>query len=220
MVHYGSLWCIMVQYGASWCIMVYYCAIWYFIVHFGELQCIMVHYGALLCIMAAYGAIWCIMVYYGALWCIVVHCGAFNTADFKNQFSRKIKPNKRKHYSHGPKISNTILCQIRVGRSYLKSHTFSIGHADTNTCSCDNTTPETPLHFFINCPRFTEARRTLFDQVEQSFIPKFKNLPQKRQLEILTEGFEPENHGLKRINIKIIKQTQFYILKTKRFSKP
>ena len=143
-----------------------------------------------------------------------------NTADFKNQLSRKIKPNKRKHYSHGPKISNTILCQIRVGRSYLKSHAFSIGHADTNTCSCDNTTPETPLHFFINCPRFTEARRTLFDQVEQSFIPKFKNLPQKRQLEILTEGFEPENHELKRINIKIIKQTQFYILKTKRFSKP
>ena len=142
-----------------------------------------------------------------------------NTTDFKIQLSLQLKPQKRKHYSQGPKYSNTLLCQIRVGRSYLKSHSFSIGLAETNTCSCDTCTPET-LHYFINCPLFTDARRTLFDQVEQSFIPNFKKLPKKRQVEILTQGYEPENHEMKKINAKLLKQTQFFILKTERFSQP
>merc|ERR1712055_232759 len=72
----------------------------------------------------------------------------------------------------------------------LLLHSISLLHITSylyySTPSLYYTSPlifTTPLHFFINCPRFTEARRTLFDQVEQSFIPKFKNLPQKRQLE-------------------------------------
>ena len=143
-----------------------------------------------------------------------------NITDFKIQLSLQLKPKKRKHYSQGPKFSNTLLCQIRVGRSYLKSHSFSIGLAETNTCSCDTTTPETSLHYFINCPLFTDARRILFDQVEQSFIPNFKKISKKRQLEILLQGFEPENHEMRKINAKIIKQTQFFILKTERFPNP
>jgi hypothetical protein len=41
----------------------------------------------------------------------------------------------------------------------------------------------------------------------------------KRKFEILTEGYEPYNPELKRINGQILKITQNFILKTKRFTK-
>ena len=109
------------------------------------------------------------------------------------------------------------MTQIRVGRSHLKAHSFSIGLSNTNTCACDSKTPESPLHFFINCPLYAEERQILFGHVEQNFIPNFKKLAKKRQLDILVEGFEPDNKELRTINSKIQKQTQFFILKTKRF---
>ena len=59
--------------------------------------------------------------------------------------------------------------------------------------------------------------RTLFDRVEQTFIPKFRQLTQKRQYEILVEGFDPENLELRKFNTKIMKFTQDFILSSKRF---
>ena len=47
-------------------------------------------------------------------------------------------------------------------------------------------------------------RRTLFDQIEQGFIPNFKSLSINRQLEILLYGYEPNNPELKRLNGKIM----------------
>ena len=61
-------------------------------------------------------------------------------------------------------------------------------------------------------------RRTLFDQIEQGFIPNFKSLSINRQLEILLYGYEPNNPELKRLNGKIMLLTQTFILKTKRFN--
>ena len=141
-----------------------------------------------------------------------------NTIEFKLELSLQLKPHRRKHYSHGPKQLNTLLTHIRIGRSYLNTHSFSIGLSDTNSCSCDDKTPESPLHYMINCPSYAEERRILFDQVEQTYIPNFRKLTQKRKLEILVEGYEPENYEMKKINSKLLKLTQFFILKTKRFS--
>ena len=62
-------------------------------------------------------------------------------------------------------------------------------------------------------------RRTLFDQIEQGYIPQFRSVSINRQLEILLYGYEPNNPELKQINGKIMLLTQTFILKTKRFSK-
>ena len=129
-----------------------------------------------------------------------------------------MKPTKRKHYNRGNKYANMLLTSLRVDHSKLNAHSFKIGLADTNICeNCDNNTQESSLHYLIACPHFTEQRRTLFDRVEQTFIPKFRQLTQKRQYEILVEGFDPENLELRKFNTKIMKFTQDFILSSKRF---
>ena len=88
-------------------------------------------------------------------------------------------------FNVGSKYDNSLLTRLRVGRTYLNAHSYTIGHAITNTCSCDDKTPEMSLHFLISCPKLTEMRRTLFDQVEQQFVPTLKRLSMQRQFEIL-----------------------------------
>ena len=109
-----------------------------------------------------------------------------------------------------------LLTRLRVGRSYLNSHLYTIGQSETNTCTCNNTAIETPLHFITQCPDYAEHRRTLLDQVGH-FIPNIKNLPLKRQFDILVHGYEPSNPEIKTINTKIIISTQNFMIKTKRF---
>jgi hypothetical protein len=76
---------------------------------------------------------------------------------------------------------------------------------------------ETPEHYITQCFLYTEERRTLFSQIEK-FIPRFKLCSMKRQFEILTQGYEINNPELVKINTQIMKFTQNFILKTKRFS--
>ena len=141
-----------------------------------------------------------------------------NMQEFKASMAEKLKPSKRKQYATGFKHPNSLLASIRLGRSELNAHKFRIGLAPTMACEqCDNITPESPIHFLTSCTHFTEMRQTLYGQIEREFIPNFKRIPLKRQFEILVEGFEPDNFEMRKINAKILKLTQTFIYKTKRF---
>ena len=59
---------------------------------------------------------------------------------------------------------------------------------------------------------------TLFDQVEQNYIPQFKKLSLRIQFEILVYGYQPYDHELTIINTKLSILTQNFILKTKQFA--
>ena len=142
---------------------------------------------------------------------------SLDTVDFKLHIATQLKPHKYKHYSRGSKYGNTLLTRIRVGRSYLKSHSYSIGMSDTNTCSCNDTVIESSLHFITQCPMFAVQRRILYDQVEQNYIQQFRKLSLRRQFDILVHGFEPSNSDLTHINTKISILTQNFILRTNRF---
>ena len=50
----------------------------------------------------------------------------------KNQF----KPNKYKYFSRGSKLGHTLLTRIRVGRSYLNEHGFTIVMTEHETPQC------------------------------------------------------------------------------------
>ena len=141
--------------------------------------------------------------------------------DFKGKLSTDMKPFKYKHFSYGyTKHANMLITRIRVGNSYLKAHSFSKGHAESSICpNCNDNKTENSSNFFIICPRFAAMRRTLFDQIEQGYIPQFRCLSNNRQLKILLYGYEPSNPELKHINGKIMLLTQAFILKTKHFSK-
>ena len=101
-----------------------------------------------------------------------------------------MKPSKFKHFSYGyTKHAKMLMTRIRVGNSYLKAHSFSKGHAKSSICPyCNDNKIENSKHFVIIYPHFADMRRTLFDQIEQGFIPNFKSLSINRQLEILLYG--------------------------------
>ena len=107
------------------------------------------------------------------------------------------------------------MTRIRVGRSYLKAHSFSIGLETDNTCSCNNSTQETSLHYMF-CTNYSEQRLVLYQRIEQ-IIPNIQKLPLKRQYEIFMYGYDVYNPELTKTNRQIMIATQTYILNTKRF---
>ena len=68
-----------------------------------------------------------------------------------------------------------LLSRIRLGGSYLKSHSHSIGLSDMNACLCNDTVLESALHYITQCPNFAELCLTIHDEMEQHFIPNFKS---------------------------------------------
>lgn len=55
---------------------------------------------------------------------------------FKTSLKETYKPKKQRHYFYGNKLSNSLLCRLRVGRSMLKSHGFAINLSCTDRCFC------------------------------------------------------------------------------------
>ena len=107
-----------------------------------------------------------------------VQCKDLN--DFKEYTKSNLKPVRYKHFSRGNKSSNTLLTKIRVGRSELNQHKYSIGLSETPECLCHNR-EESPLHYFIDCFLYLPERQALFSLIEH-YIPHFTNLNKKQKL--------------------------------------
>ena len=135
--------------------------------------------------------------------------------EFKEFTKNKFKPPKIKHYSRGNKFSNTLLTKIRVGRSDLNQHKFTIGHAESPECLCHHN-QESPLHYFLDCFLYLPERQILFDKIEH-YIPKFKSLSKQNKLEIILHGIDNENPDILSTNTTITIAVQNYIVQTKRF---
>ena len=65
---------------------------------------------------------------------------------FKDLLKSHVKPKRHCHFNRGSKRGNSLLTQLRVGRSHLNVHKFSIGLSETEKCLCDR--PETVTHYF------------------------------------------------------------------------
>ena len=136
--------------------------------------------------------------------------------DFKSFTKKDIKPPRYKHFSKGNKLSNTLLTRIRVGRSYLNQHRFTIGHADSPECMCHNR-EESPSHYFLDCFLYSLERQTLFSLIEH-YIPRFSNFSKQKQLHVILRGINIDNEDLLSTNISITIAVQNFILHSKRFS--
>ena len=100
--------------------------------------------------------------------------------------SSDLKPPKYRHFASGCKLGNSLLTQLRVGRSTLNAHTFSIGLTDSPVCPCgfrENST----THFLLDCTLFDVHRQSLFNKFEQ-YLPDFKNISRKNKIKILLVG--------------------------------
>ena len=134
---------------------------------------------------------------------------------FKEKLKLKLKPKKHKHFSWGSKRGNALQTQLRVGRSFLNAHSFSINLADSDLCLCSRS--ETTTHYLTQCFLYTEERRLLFNSIEQ-LIPKFSTFSNKKQSEILLNGINLNADETDVRNSKIVYLVQNFIFKTKRFS--
>ena len=138
-----------------------------------------------------------------------------NLYDFKISMKKMFKPPKFKHFSRGSKEGNMLLTRIRVGRSDLNQHRFSIGLVDSPECLCHHKS-ESPEHFFLDCFLYSPERRILFDLIEH-YVPFFHNLTKRSKLELIINGVYIDNDEFLSTNTIIMKATQAFIVNTKRF---
>ena len=155
--------------------------------------------------------------YHSELWnSIPKNVQSSNLIDFKTYTKTEMKPQKFKHFSKGNKFSNSLLTRIRVGRSYLNQHKFSIGHADSPECLCHHR-EESPSHYFLECFLYLPERQALFSLIEH-YIPNFPNFSKTKKLDIILRGIYIENLDFLSTNISLTIAVQNFILQTKRFS--
>ena len=92
-------------------------------------------------------------------------------SEFKEQLKKDLKPTKFKHFSKGSKSGNSMLTRIRLNRSDLNLHKFSIGLSDSAGCIC-HANKESTIHYLTECFLYSGERQILFDLVEH-YIPNF-----------------------------------------------
>ena len=106
---------------------------------------------------------------------------------------------------------------MRVGRSYLNEHSFSIGLSESPECLCHHPR-ESPKHIFLQCFLYNVERQTLFDRVLR-ILPKYKTFSETKKLDVLLNGIHPENPDFYYSNKQVQYAAQQFLMSTKRFDK-
>ena len=135
---------------------------------------------------------------------------------FKISIKSLLKPKRRRHFSCGSKLGNKFLTQIRLGRSDLQSHKFSMGFSESPECQC-HCKYESTEHYFLHCFLYSPERRVLLSLFEH-YIPTFKNLNNKQKLNIIISGIDTDDPVFFYLNKTLTIAVQNFILQTKRFN--
>ena len=105
------------------------------------------------------------------------------------------------------------MCQLRVGRTYLKADSFSIGLSESDRCECGE--KETVYHYFY-CSNYEREHNVLFTKLNE-IIPKFSKYSKKDKISILLYGVNLYSEEFDCRNISITFAVQAYINSTKHF---
>ena len=124
----------------------------------------------------------------------------------------EIKPPKYKHFSIGSKLGNSLLTRIRVGRSYLNQHSFTIGLADSPECLC-HFKSESSEHFFLDCFLYSPERQTLVELIEH-YVPNFIRFTKKKKIDLILRGINIDDEEYLYVNTMLTKAVQIYIIST------
>ena len=138
-----------------------------------------------------------------------------NKLDYKSSMKTIFKPPRYIHFSKGSKLGNTLLTRIRVGRSDLNQHKFTIGLVENPECIC-HFRSKSPEHYFLDCFLYLPERRILFGLIEH-YVPFFPKLTKKEKLEMILKGVYINDNTFLTTNTIIMKATQNFILSTNRF---
>ena len=126
-----------------------------------------------------------------------------------------IKPKRFKHFSAGSKLGNTLLTQIRLGRSNLNQHRFTIGLADSPECQCYFKS-ESPEHYFLQCFLYSPERQILYTLIEH-YVPNFSTFNNRQKIDLILNGINADDPVFLYLNKTLTIAVQNYIFATKRF---
>ena len=136
--------------------------------------------------------------------------------DFKIKLKEIFKPPKFKHYNVGFKFPNSLHTQLRLKRSNLNSHLYSIGLCITPACKCGTGQLETVKHFLLECKLYEQARGQLFAKLEGLLEMRVSKYTKSNLLEILLHGEKPHLYDKFQHNKFIFYSVQRFICQTKR----
>lgn len=137
----------------------------------------------------------------------------FDINVFKVNIKDKLKPSRYRHYKYGNKYINTLMCQLRVGRTYLKADSFSIGLSESDRCECGQ--KETISHNF-SCKKYQPQQNILFGKITE-IIPKFSQYLLRDKVSLMLYGYNLASKEFDCRNISITFAVQAYITSTKHF---
>ena len=93
--------------------------------------------------------------------------GAESNLKFKKCLKHYIKPKCHKFFSKDSKLGCALATQLRLGRTKLNSHLYTIGLSNISSL-CHNP-HETTSHYLLDCFLYQNERQTLFGIMEQFF---------------------------------------------------
>ena len=135
----------------------------------------------------------------------------FDLNEFKTKLKATFKPKRHKHFNVGSKYGNTLMCRVRLGRSFLKAHGFAINLADTDKCLCGKI--ENTTHFLLDCDQFIEQRNVMIESMA-NILPNFAAKTKSKKVEILLRGINLDHDDPDNRNKQIAWIAQNYILNT------
>ena len=125
------------------------------------------------------------------------------------------KPNKL--YFFGNEPAQTHHSRMRLGISHLNAQLFLYIKAVNPDCPHCAGTPESIVHFFLNCPHYTQQRDLMLqrlDALQNTHDIEISNLPPKEKIKIFLQG--GSKYDLT-INSAIFTEIQNFIEASQRF---
>ena len=138
--------------------------------------------------------------------------------EFKLGLTNLLKPPKCRLYNLGSKFANSIHCQLRIGRSQLNQHLFTIGRSNTPGCLCGCPT-ESVEHFLLDCFLYRIEREELLNYLKTTrnvLCSSLDKYTRKDFVSVLLFGEHPNNSNRYPYNKLLFKAVQNFLVKTKR----
>ena len=139
-----------------------------------------------------------------------------NIRIFKKRLLEFIRPSPNSIFDIYNPYGIKLLTRLRLGLSHLNEHKFKHGFNDTINpiCICGGDI-ESINHFFLHCPEYSEARQTLFDNI-QSIDKMLLSQNESSLTHLLLYGDPKRNSN---VNAFILNLATEFILSSGRFNK-
>ena len=134
--------------------------------------------------------------------------------EFKIELGIQLKPYKNKLLSVGSRFGNSIHTQLRLGRSQLNDHLFSVRLSSTAKCLCG--TLESTEHFLLDCFLYDIERQVLFDEIPGVLEKRLDKYSRKELTQILLYGEYSNSPEKYEHNKTLFRYVQKFLIQTKR----